>query len=304
MKFSLIIATYNRKDLLLRCLAAAVAVDHPDYEIIVVDDGSTDGSLAAARERFPQVQYLSQSRNTGEPAARNRGWRAARGDIIAFTDDDCVVPPDWLQRHAQHYAEPRIAAAGGPQVCRAPNFLEQFDTVRYGVKFQRLQTIQSIREFEHLITGNLTVRRAVFERIGGFDERFATGCDSDFVRRLSRAGYAFVRDPALAVEHLKVHTLPSYLRTRFHRGCGAVMTDATEGTLEWRRFVPLVNPVGGQEHWQHLRKYYGGGLWRWAGFWTLAAVARCVDVAGRTYYYRTVARRDGAPMTLPPAPPP
>jgi GT2 family glycosyltransferase len=295
MRFSVIIPTYNRKDLLLRCLAAATGLDYPDYEIVVADDGATDGSIAAAQEAFPHVRYVPHAINTGEPAARNRGINAATGEIIAFIDDDCVAPRDWLQRHARHYDDPRIAAVGGPQVCRAPNFFEKFDTVRYGVKFQRLQTIESIAHFEHLITGNMSVRRAVLERVGAFDERFLTGCDSDFIRRLSRAGYWFVRDPALQVDHLKTYRLGSYLRMRFHRGCAAVMTDVKEGTLELRRFVPLLNPVGALEHWRHFQKLFGGGAGVCACFWGFAQLTRCIDVAGRVYYYWTIGRRYRAP---------
>ena len=290
MRFSLIIATYNRRDLLLRCLSAATTLDYPDYEVIVADDGSTDRSIEMARQSFPQVRYLPHAKNTGEPAARNRGLQAATGDIVAFTDDDCVPPRDWMRRHAGYYADQRIAAVGGPQVCRSPNFFEKFDTVRYGVKFQRLQTVESIREFDHLITGNLSVRRTVFERVGTFDEAFLTGCDSDFIRRVSRAGYWFVRDPQLQVDHLKVYDLGSYLQMRFHRGCGAVMTDVKEGSLEPRRFIPIVHPVGALEHWQHFRKMFGGGAGLFACFCAFAVITRCVDVAGRGYYYWTLGR--------------
>lgn len=294
MQFSVVIPTYNRQATLLRGLAAATTLDHPDYEVIVVDDGCTDGSIAAARSAFPSVRYLPCARNTGEPSARNRGIAAARGEIIAFTDDDCIAPPDWLRRHAQYYTDPDIAAVGGPQVCRHPNFFERFDTVRYAVKFHAaVQIISSVEKFEHLITGNMSVRRAVIERVGPFDERFATGCDSDFIRRLSQAGYRFVRDGSIQVEHLKVHGLGSYARMRFHRGCGAVLTDVKEGTLSLRRFVPLVNPAGTQEHWQHYRKHFGGGLGAWLGFWSFAAIMRGIDVAGRGYYYWVAGRSPG-----------
>jgi hypothetical protein len=130
----------------------------------------------------------------------------------------------------------------------------------------------------------------VIERVGTFDEAFKTGCDSDFIRRVSRAGYWFVRDPQLQVEHLKVYGLGSYLRMRFHRGCGAVMTDVKEGTLELQRFIPLVQPAGTLEHWQHFRKSFGGGVRLLVCFWGFAVIARCVDVAGRAYYYATVGR--------------
>jgi len=303
MRFSVLIVTHNHRELLLRCLAAATDLDYPDYEIIVVDDGSMDGSLEAAQRAFPEVRYVRHPTNKGEPAARNSAVQVARGEIVAFTDDDCLTPRDWLRRHAGYYDDPKIAAVGGPQICRAPDFFEQFDRVRYGVAFKTLQTITRIDGFQHLITGNMSVRREIVERLGGFDEHFRTGCDSDFIRRLSRAGYWFVRDPELRVDHLKTYRLASYLRMRFHRGCGSVLTDVKEGTLVPRRFVPIANPRAVLQHWREFRKTAGGGAGRCAGFCALAALTRCFDVAGRVHYYWTVGRRYHPPGAVAPDPP-
>jgi GT2 family glycosyltransferase len=291
MRVSVVVVTYNRRESLLRCLAAISRLDYADYEVVVVDDGSTDGTSAALAERFPAFRCLTQPANAGEPSARNVGVRAAAGDLIAFTDDDCVPPPDWLRRHVSHYDDPRIAAVGGPQVSRTPNFFDAFHTVAYGVKFRGRETIADVRDFRHLVTGNMSVRRSVFDVVGPFDARFLSGCDSDFVRRLSRAGFHFVRDPEIEVDHFKVHDLGSYLRMRFHRGCGSVLTDMKEGTLQLRRFVPFVDPRGAVEQWRDFRKSYGGGARSFASFWTLTIIARLVEVAGRGYYYWRTLRR-------------
>jgi GT2 family glycosyltransferase len=291
MRFSVVIATYNRRDLLQRCLAAVTRLDYPDYEVVVADDGSTDGSVEAAQRVFPQVTYVPHPANTGEPAARNRGVRAARGAIIAFTDDDCVPPPDWLRRHARYYADPRVGAVGGPQICHAPNFYEYFDVVHCSPRFEVLQTIERIDAYEHLLTGNMSVRREVIERVGPFDEQFMTGCDSDFIRRVSRAGYLFVRDPELTVAHQKVHQFSSYVRMRFSRGCASVLTDVKEGTLRAQRFVPLLNVVRTWHNWRDFAARCGGGPGKFMGFWGLALLTRFVDVAGRAYYYWTAGRR-------------
>ena len=292
MRISVVIATYNRKDLLLGCLAAVTRSDYPDYEVIVADDGSTDGSIAAARARFPQVRYLTHPTNSGEPAARNRGVRVAVGDVVAFTDDDCVPPRDWLQRHAHHYDDPRIAAAGGPQVCPSPNFYELFDAAQWTIRFDALDTIDGISDYgEHLLTGNMSVRREVFARVGRFDEQFRSGCDSDFIRRVSRAGYRFVRDPALQVDHLKVHDFLPYLAFRFRRGLGSVLIDVKEGTLSARRFLPIVNVAHTWNSWRRFAQRCGGGPVMFVRFWGLAQLTRMIEVSGRAYYYWTVGRR-------------
>jgi GT2 family glycosyltransferase len=292
MRFSVVIATYNRQDLLLGCLAAVTSLDYPDYEVIVADDGSTDGSIEAARARFPDVRYLPHPTNSGEPAARNRGVRAATGDIIAFTDDDCVPPRDWLRRHARHYDDPHIVAAGGPQVCPSPNFYELFDAAQWTIRFERLKTVDRLEHYDqHLLTGNMSVRRALFAEVGLFDEQLLSACDSDFIRRVSRAGYRFVRDPDLRVDHLKRHTFGAYLAFRFRRGLGSVLIDVKEGTLSARRFVPLLNLVQTWANWRHFVQTQRGGPIVFARYWSLAMLTRAVEVAGRAYYYWTVGRR-------------
>lgn len=290
MRISVVIATYNRKDLLLGCLAAVTCLDYPDFEVIVADDGSTDGSSEAVWQLFPGVRYLPHATNTGEPAARNRGVRAATGDVIAFTDDDCVPPPDWLQRHARHYDTPSIAAAGGPQICRTPNFYECFDVAQWRIRFDALETVDRIGDYEHLLTGNMSVRREVFARVGLFDEQFRCGCDSDFIRRVSRAGYHFVRDPHLQIDHLKVHDFLPYLAFRFHRALGSVLIDVKERTLSARRFVPFINVAHTWDNWRRFAEVCGGGPIMFARFWGLAQLTRMVEVAGRVYYYWTAGR--------------
>ncbi|HXQ20165.1 MAG TPA: glycosyltransferase family A protein [Candidatus Acidoferrales bacterium] len=298
VRFSIVVVTYNRRELLRRCLSAATAQNYPDYEVIVVDDGSTDGSDAMIREQFPHVRCLAHRANQGEPASRNLGVEAATGDVIAFTDDDCVPPADWLRRHAAHYGDPHIGAAGGPQVYHAPSFYDRFDTMQYAVRYQRLETVARVQRFEHLLTGNLSVRREVIERVGGFDERFVTSCDADLIRRISRAGYQFVRDPDLMVDHWKTYGLGSYVRMRFHRGCGAVLTDLKDGTLSPRRFVPLFNVARTWRNWRDYQHRFGGGAATCVAFWGLAFVARWVDVAGRLYYLAVSRRRRGDARTI------
>jgi glycosyltransferase involved in cell wall biosynthesis len=96
---SAVVPTFNRIATLRQTLTALAAQDYPDYEIIVVDDGSSDGTGDVVTREFPAVRYVRQP-NRGPAAARNVGIRAALGDIVAFTDDDCLPPVDWLSRLA------------------------------------------------------------------------------------------------------------------------------------------------------------------------------------------------------------
>src|SRR5437764_138198 len=113
MRFSVVIPTFNRQATLHQTLKAIEAQDALSFEVIVVDDGSTDGTKEAVTSEFPSVQYIQQE-NQGPAAARNTGIRAVAGDIVVFTDDDCVPPPDWLSRLANGYARyPEVAGVGG-----------------------------------------------------------------------------------------------------------------------------------------------------------------------------------------------
>lgn len=285
LSVSVIIVTYNRVAQLRRCLTAATALDYDDYEIIVVDDGSTDGTGDMVQRIFPQVRYLGQPANIGEPAVRNRGLRAARGDLIAFTDDDCVAPRDWLRRHTRYYADPRIGAVGGPQIAATPNFYDHFESAQYGMHLDTLQQIDRVDAFDHLITGNLSVRRTVIDRVGCFDERFRVdGADADLIRRIGHAGYSFIRDPDLQVAHLKVYHLRSYLAMRCRRAVGCVLIDAKEGTQSARRFIPLPNITRTRDNWRRFRREVHGGAGVWLRFWGFAVLSRWCDVAGRAYY--------------------
>jgi glycosyltransferase involved in cell wall biosynthesis len=116
---SAVLCTYNRRALLLDAVEALLQQDLPasDYEVIVVDNNSTDGTSDAVRERFSGIENLSLLMEPvqGIARARNAGVRAARGEIVAFTDDDALVPPDWLHRFLERFArlDPRTACIGG-----------------------------------------------------------------------------------------------------------------------------------------------------------------------------------------------
>ncbi|MFQ5611539.1 MAG: glycosyltransferase family 2 protein [Anaerolineae bacterium] len=290
MKFSIVIPTRNRQETLRRCLAAAMNQDYPDYEVIVVDDASSDGTEDLVRDEFPQVRYLRQEINRGPAAARNCAIQEARGDIIAFTDDDCVPPTNWLQRHLEYYDDQIIGAVGGPQTPRLPNFFDKVEIAHYADEYRGLKRITRVSDWEGLATSNMSVRRVVFEEIGFFDEQFLTGADPEFARRINRAGYVLVRDPSLSVEHLKVHTLCSYLRMRFRRGCGSILADIKADSLGIRRFVPFLNIARAWQDWRNFREMFGGGQMEFFCFWGLLVISRWADITGRIYYYWTVGR--------------
>jgi glycosyltransferase involved in cell wall biosynthesis len=173
---SVVVPTYRRPALLERCLDALCAqvFDPATYEIVVVDD-DPDGSAkpvvdacCARAADVPAIRYLTAPRTQGPAAARNVGWRNARGAVIAFTDDDTIADPMWL-RHgsAALLAEPLAAAAAGRiDVPLRPRPTE----------YERDAGGLATAEFA---TANCFVRRGALECVGGFDERFTRAWRED-----------------------------------------------------------------------------------------------------------------------------
>lgn len=201
---SVVTPTYRRPALLARCLRALLAqtFDPVEYEIIIVDDAACEETRAAvaalvgeARERgaSPDVRYLplaGTGRAQGPAAARNVGWRAARGAIIAFTDDDCIPDVAWLRAGVAAMVEGVAGAAGRLLVpCPAPP-----------TDYERNASLLAQAEF---VTANCFYRRDALARVGGFDERFPVAWreDSDLVFRLMDAGAALSHAPGALVTH-------------------------------------------------------------------------------------------------------
>ncbi len=286
----MILPTRDRRELLRQSLAALACQDHDDYEVIVVDDASTDGTSELVRREFAHLRLMRFEHSIGSTAARNRALPFASGELIVFTDDDCLAAPDWLRRHVAHYRDPRVGAAGGPLKTRSPSFCDKFYEAHYREEYEVCQRLERLDHWERLVAGDMSIRRTVLDQVGLPDERFRHGADADMARRVSRAGYVVVLDPALALTHLKTYTPRSFLRERFNKACGSVMADLKDGTLRARRFVPVVNPLVAWRAWQNYRAMFGATALDSAAFWAMEVVARGVDVAGRSYYYWTDGR--------------
>jgi glycosyltransferase involved in cell wall biosynthesis len=196
MRVSVVFPTYRRPELLDRCLAALAAqeFDPASSEIIVADDAVSEATRHqvegwAGRCPVP-VRYITVAATRGPAGARNAGWRSARGEIIAFTDDDCIPGPGWLAAGVAAFA-PDIDAATGRVVVPLPE-----DPTDY-------QRNESGLEGARFVTANCFVRRATLEAIGGFDERFTAAWreDSDLHFSLLRAGRRIVSARGAVVVH-------------------------------------------------------------------------------------------------------
>jgi glycosyltransferase involved in cell wall biosynthesis len=191
VNISVVIPTYNRAADLTRCLAALKAQTAPvdSFEVIVIDDGSTDGTpevLAQWAADWPVLRYYRQS-NAGPATARNQGISRAHFGIIAFTDDDCLPAPDWVQRIQERMSAGIHGCLHGPIRSSLPSSTFVHSVIADGA----------------VITSNIAFEKAVFERVGVFDTAFpAPWCeDADMCYRMRKLGVTITYDPALLVDH-------------------------------------------------------------------------------------------------------
>ncbi len=211
-KISVIIPVFNADSTLLSCLQALVAQIQPGdgHEVIVVDNNSTDGSLEIARS-VPGVRVASEPKQ-GAYAARNHGSRIATGDILAFTDPDCIPGFRWISEIGDTFEDESVALAIGQQ-CHAGHSSALglvADYEREKVAYIYSQS-DSLVFFGHC--NNMAVRRCLWEEMGPFVERMR-GADTIFIRRtVDRYSTDIAKYvPEMTVRHLEITNLSQYYR--------------------------------------------------------------------------------------------
>ncbi|XRO76583.1 glycosyltransferase [Methanocaldococcus sp. 10A] len=233
MKVSIVVATYNRKDKLEKCLNALVSQTFPqeDYEIIIVDDGSTDGTYEFLKKKQKEIKNLRVFRqnNKGPAAARNLGIKNAKGKIIFFTDDDVIVPSNWIEEFLKVFEKyPEVVAVGG-YLEASEEMIKKNIFARYEAYISKLAYNMPnklyIGGFETfgVVTCNAAYKKDVIEEVGYFDESFpvAAGEDADLKLRISLKGYKFAFIP-LKATHIQDYNFKRFWRQQVARGIGDV----------------------------------------------------------------------------------
>jgi glycosyltransferase involved in cell wall biosynthesis len=221
---TIVVTTFNRAPMLRNALESLVQLDTGgkfSYNILVVDDGSTDQTAAV-------LQGVSQTaagapvtsiyqKNLGPYIARNRGAEMARGNWLAFFDDDQWAEPGWLAELYRTAQEQRADCVGGAVLLDLP----ESGPLELGARTRRLMSEklpgQKIRDSavkNYIGTGNVLIRRSLFKRVGAFDSNFRRDCDTDFFWRVEKGGFRLAYAPNAAIHHVipESRLQPSYLR--------------------------------------------------------------------------------------------
>ena len=214
-RVSIIVPVYNGERTIGECVESIFALSFPrnDVELLLIDNASSDGTSKILDGYRDRAIILHETKR-GPAAARNRGLSNATGDIVAFTDADCVVHRDWLSRIIAPLRDPVVGIVGGTILAMKPcNAVEKFG--------ERIHDQRMAIEYyspPYAITMNWASRRSVLEEVGLFDEDLLRCEDCDLAYRIVAAGYTIVHEPAAVVYHHNEQSLRGLIAEGYAHG--------------------------------------------------------------------------------------
>lgn len=263
VKASIVIPAFNAQKTIADCLNGLKkqSVSLNDFEVLVIDDGSTDRTADIALQ-FSFVR-LSKQKNAGPAVARNRGAKKASADIVVFLDSDCVPKKNWLSEMLKPFKNPQVTGVQGKYENPSPEWMTRFVQLEIEERYERMKkSMQKNGSIDFVGSYSAAYRKKVFLENNGFDEGFrqASGEDPDLSFRLARKGHRLVFAEDAIVAHFHPASLLKYWRTKFYRAY-------------WRVRLYKKNPgkIGNDSYTNPLIKFQMG----FAGiFLATAAVAK------------------------------
>lgn len=211
---SIVIPNHNGGRFLKNCLSAALTVDYPHYEVIVVDDCSSDNSIEII-DQFP-CTLIKLDRHAGASGARNIGARKSKGEILFFIDADCILQPDALRLAAKYHSQ------YGPDTVIGGTYTAQpFDDVffsRFQSAFIHYSETKNLENPDYIASHAMVIAKETFLLSGGFPEQFMPILeDVEFSHRLKRNGGRLIMRPDILVRHYFDYTLPASLKNAYRK---------------------------------------------------------------------------------------
>ena len=260
-RISVVVASYNGSNTIRECFEGLLKLDYPNFEVIVVNDGSTDETPTIAGEYDFR---LINTDNQGLSNARNTGIEAATGEIVAFLDDDAYPDQDWLKYLAITFMTKDCVGVGGPNI--APLDEGKIADCIANSPGGPLHVLLSDIEAEHIPGCNMAFRTECLKAIGGFDPQFrVAGDDVDLCWRIQETGWWIAFSPAAMVWHSRRNSIRTYLKQQM----GYVKAEV----LLEKKWPQKYNPFcciswKGRIYGKGLTKSYGLKKWRvYYGVW-------------------------------------
>jgi GT2 family glycosyltransferase len=245
-RVSVVIPVYNCRETIVQCLDSMASINHPSFEVLVVDDGSTDGTSGICKSRN-EIRVISVDRG-GPSRARNIGITIANGDFIAFTDGDCIADKDWLAALEGGFRGPDIAGVGGDQ--KSPD-----DETWLGKRIQEflkcigfmtdyIKSGAVVKETEHNPSCNVMYRKSVLDEVGGFDEALFPSEDVELDLKIRRRGYRLLYNPEAVVGHYRPRTYSQFAAMMRRYGASQRYLVKKYGFFRRLHYVPPLLVIG------------------------------------------------------------
>lgn len=225
---SVIIPSHNRKEQLKECLYSIFNQNYSrpqDIEVIVINDGSNDGTellLDKISGESPFIFKFFNQMKSGSYSARNFGIKNSKGNVICFTDDDCIANEDWLKELIKGFENQDVGCVCGEILGRGGTSLVDRFSSRFNILSQKRTLSHEFLPFSQ--TANTAYRREVFDAIGYFDENLVSGGDADFGWRMQiYTNFKLVFNEDAVVYHKHRTTLKGLFRQYFRYGYGSVL---------------------------------------------------------------------------------
>lgn len=214
IKASVIVPAFNAEKTIAKCLEALSKQSFRGFEIIVVDDESNDGTCRVV-EKFSKARLVKQ-RHGGPAVARNNGAKAAKGEIIVFTDSDCIAESNWLGEMVKPFENKGVAGVQGRYKCRQKEIVARLIQLEIEQSYERMQKMEFI---DFIGSYSAAYRKNVFAQLKGFDTSFpiASGEDTDFSFRVHEKGHKMVFNPKAVVYHTHPTSFKKYFKVKFFR---------------------------------------------------------------------------------------
>ena len=239
---TIIVPVKNEEKTIGKCLHSLKSLNYPNYEITVVNDGSTDGTEEILKQ-FTAITVLT-TKGVGPSMARNLAIEKSGGEYLAFTDADCLIDKEWLNQLRAYFTDTNVMGVGGDQLCpedetpfgkEVHNFLK---LIAFSSDY--LKTEKEVMNIRHNPTCNMMYRKKAFEKIENFKKDLWPCEDLEFDCRLIQAGYKLIFNPKAVVYHYRPKNLKKFGQMHFRYGRAHAKLVLKYGFMEKIHYIPLV----------------------------------------------------------------